>query len=381
MQQRTHDLGERVKELTGLYSISRVLDRHDISLEENLELIAEVLPPAWHYPEITCARITFDGRKFTTENFKETIWRQASEIIVHGEQVGVVEVYYLEEKPELDEGPFLKEERNLIDDIAARLAETIERKQAENETKQLRDELTHAERINTVGEMMAALAYELKQYLLTISNYAYSCVNKLHSGKNKPDAYLADMEMISKQASRASDLITHVQNFVNRNKPRKDTLDVNQLVREIVDLILIEANSSQVTIMLNLYDNLSSTKGDPIQLQQVILNLARNGIEAMQETDLSSRQLTIATAEHGDSMVAVTISDLGPGVSAKDEDKLFAHFFTTKAYGLGLGLSICRTIIEAHGGKIGFVPDIKMGTVVRFTLPISDESSQTTHQQ
>ena len=375
LQQRTHDLGERVKELTGLYSISRILDHQDISLEENLELIAEVLPPAWHYPEITCARITFDGREFTTENFKETIWRQASEIIVNGEQVGVVEVYYLEEKPELDEGPFLKEERNLIDDIAARLAETIEHKLMENETKQLREELTHVERINTVGEMTAALAYELKQYLLTISNYAYSCVNKLYSGKNEPDAYLADMESISKQAGRASDLLTHVQNFVHRKKPCKDTLDVNQLVREIVDLILTEANSSQVTIMLDLDDNLPSTKGDPIQLQQVILNLARNSIEAMQKTDLSSRRLTITTAEYEEGMVAVTISDLGSGVSTKDEDNLFTHFFTTKAHGLGLGLSICRTIIEAHGGKIGFVPDIKIGAVVRFTLPVDDEGS------
>lgn len=501
LQQHIHDLDERVKELTCLYSISKIFNRPNISLEENLEAVIGIFPPAWQYPEITCARIIFDSREFTTENFKETIWKQASDILVHEERVGTVEVFYLEEKPELEEGPFLKEERDLINDITIRLGETVEReqgkqaliesekryrnlieniglgislidtdynivmlnqaytqmfnkpihemagrkffeefkkkntiyaycpgtvametgepcdvetegvrddgscfpvhihafpvidkegvssgfveiiediterKQMESETKQLRDELAHVERVSTVGEMTATLAYELNQHLSAISSYAYGCINWLHSGEGEPDALLAAMEKISKQAGRASDLITHVQSFVCREEPRRETLDVNHVVRKITHLLKAEAHANQTAIMLDLKDDLPLIKGDLIQLQQVILNLARNGIEAMRKTDLSSRRLTITTTGHEGDMVAVAISDMGPGVSTEDENRLFTPFFTTKTHGLGLGLPICSTIVEAHGGSIGFVPNVKMGTVARFTLPVNEEGS------
>ena len=501
LQQRTHDLGERVKELTGLYSISRILERHDIPLEKYLELIVEVFPPAWQYSEITCARIIFNGREFITENFRETIWRQASDLIVHGERAGLVEVFYLEERPELDEGPFLKEERNLIADIAVRLGETIKRKQAEaqleaaearyrdlynnapdmyvsfdqqtatiiecnqtlataagytreeiigrsifdmyhpdgvenakkvfqlfvkkgeiknaelqlqrkdgskievsvnilavrdeegkilycksswrdisdrkqmeSETRQLREELIHVERVSTVGEMTAALANELNLHLSKIASYAYGCINRLNSGNVEPDKLLATVEMIPKQAGQASDLITHIRNFVRKEKPHREILEVNQLVREIVNLIIAEAHASETTIILNLNDNLPMIKGNPIKLQQVILNLVRNGIEAMSETDLSSRQITITTSVHSDSMVVVTISDGGPGVSPEEVDNMFIPFFTTKIRGLGLGLTICRSIVEENGGKIWFNQDVTMGTAVSFTVPISDKA-------
>ena len=137
LSQHAHDLGERFKELTGLYSLSKIFDRQGISLEETLQAAVEVLPPAWHYPEITCARITFDGRDFTTENFEKTVWRQASNIAIGEELVGAVEVFYLEEKPELDEGPFLREARILIDDIAARIGRNIDRKRTETELHKL----------------------------------------------------------------------------------------------------------------------------------------------------------------------------------------------------------------------------------------------------
>jgi len=493
LQQRTHDLGERVKELTGLYSISSIFERYDTTLEEGLEQIVEVFPPAWHYPEITCARITFDGREYTSKNYKETIWGQASDLIVYGERVGGIGVFYLEEKPELDEGPFLEEERNLINEIAGRLGEIIERKQAEakyrelynnapdmlvavdpksatiiecnqtiatatgytreeilgrsiidlyhpdsvkdaqktfqlflekgelknvelqllgkdgsrievsmngstvhdekgriiesrcswrditerkqmeNETKLLREELTHVERVSTAGEMTAILAHDLNQYLSTIASYAYGCINKLHFNKDEPDVMLKNMELITEQAGQATDLITQVQRFVRKDKPRWVSIDVNQLANEIAGLIMTEAHTSQVEIILDFNDDMPLIKGNPIELQQVILNLVRNGIEAMRDTDLSSRQLTITTAKHEGDMIAVAISDMGSGVSREDGDRLFAPFFTTKANGMGLGLTICRTIIEAHGGKINFVPDVKIGTVARFTLPVSEE--------
>ena len=131
LQKKTHDLGERVKELNCLYGISKLVEQQDISLAEIFQGAVDLIPPSWQYPEITCARVIIQGREWKTKNFRETIWKQASDIKVHGEPSGNLEVYYLEEKPEIDEGPFLREERNLIDAIAGLTGRIVERKQAE----------------------------------------------------------------------------------------------------------------------------------------------------------------------------------------------------------------------------------------------------------
>ena len=130
LQKKTHDLSERVKELNCLYGISKLVEQQDISLAEILQGIVDLIPPSWQYPEITCARVIIQGREWKTKNFPETIWKQASDIKVHGELSGNLEVYYLEEKPEIDEGPFLREERKLITAIAGLAGRIVERKQA-----------------------------------------------------------------------------------------------------------------------------------------------------------------------------------------------------------------------------------------------------------
>ena len=141
LQKRTYDLGERVKELDCLYSISKLVDIKDISLDEIFQGVVDIIPPGWQYPEITCARIIIEKQKYSTDNFKETEWKQASDIVVHGKKIGTIEVYYLEEKPEIDEGPFLKEERDLINAIAERMRRISERKKAEEALQKAHDEL------------------------------------------------------------------------------------------------------------------------------------------------------------------------------------------------------------------------------------------------
>ncbi|TEU10827.1 MAG: PAS domain S-box protein [Anaerolineales bacterium] len=154
LTKRTHDLGERVKELNCLYGISELVEKPDISLEELIQETVNLIPPAWQYPEITCARIILEGEEFTTEDFRETTWKQSSDIVVHGERIGTVEVYYLEERPESDEGPFLKEERDLLNVIAQRLGETIERMRAQKAMKE------YSERL---GEMVEERTRELRE--------------------------------------------------------------------------------------------------------------------------------------------------------------------------------------------------------------------------
>jgi hypothetical protein len=139
LEQISHSLGERIKELNCLYSISKLRERTDFSLEDILQAIVDLIPPAWQYPEITCARITFNGYEFTTINYKNTRWKLTCAIMVYSETIGTLEVCYLEEKSEIDEGPFLKEERSLISAVAERIAKFIEREWAEDEIKKLRN--------------------------------------------------------------------------------------------------------------------------------------------------------------------------------------------------------------------------------------------------
>lgn len=139
LKQVSFSLGERIKELNCLYCISKLRERTDFSLEDILQAIVDFIPPAWQYPEITCARIIFDGYDFTTNNYKNTRWKLTCHVMVYSERVGTLEVCYLEEKLELDEGPFLKEERHLIDAVAERIAKFIEREWAEDEIRKHRD--------------------------------------------------------------------------------------------------------------------------------------------------------------------------------------------------------------------------------------------------
>jgi len=154
LQQRTHTLAERVKELSCLYGISDLVEEKGALLEEILQGTVDLIPPAWKYPEVTCARITLDDQEFTTENLRETNWKQSSDLVVYGDYVGAVEVYYLEEKPESDEGPFLKEERSLVDAIAKRLSRITERVRAEEALKQRATQLAL---LNDVGARIAAV--------------------------------------------------------------------------------------------------------------------------------------------------------------------------------------------------------------------------------
>ncbi len=138
LRETTHNLGERVKELNCMYGISKLIEKENISVEKILQGTADIIPPSWQYPKITCAQVKLDGQSYRTKTFKETEWHQSQEIIVHGEKAGAVEIYYLEEKPEIDEGPFLKEERLLINAIAERLGHIAERYRAVDEVKILK---------------------------------------------------------------------------------------------------------------------------------------------------------------------------------------------------------------------------------------------------
>ncbi len=221
VKSRTHDLGKRVKEQTGLYSISVILRRLNITIEKAFELVVEIIPSAWHYPGFTCARITYNGLNFTTNKFKKTGWRQSTGITLYGKQVGEIEVYYLEEMPELDEGPFMKEERSLINSIATSLENFIIRKHTE---QSLHFALNEAEIANnTKSEFLASMSHELRTPLNAVLGFAqmlqFDPNNKLSQAQN-----------------------THVENILDGGN------HLLKLVNSILDLAKIEANQISLVI-------------------------------------------------------------------------------------------------------------------------------------
>lgn len=209
---KTHDLGERVKELNCLYSISKVIERLDISTEDMFQGVVNIIPPSWQYPEITCARIRIGNEAYITKNFQETTWRQTSNIVVQGEQIGEVDVFYLEEMPEIAEGPFLMEERHLIDEIVIRLAMVAERKKAEEQLKKLNQELLEKEELKTTLAMATTINHEINNPLTGVIGYTESLLSEEDlSEENKKE-----LKIVWEEANRIAEV---VKRFSKITKP------------------------------------------------------------------------------------------------------------------------------------------------------------------
>jgi len=230
LQKRTYDLGERVKELNCLYAISKIIDKQDISLGEAFQGIINLIPPAWQYPEIACAQVILEGRVFRTDNFKETIWKQSSDIIVYGNQIGTLEVFCREDKPEEDDGPFLKEERHLINAIARRLGELTEQKRAEEKIKDLAkfpsENPNPVLRVTKDGRLLYANAASLEQLAEWNSG-----VGKLMSG----ECYRMIMRSVNSGQNMLEEFTVKDRVFSFVIAPVADTDYVNLYGRDITD--------------------------------------------------------------------------------------------------------------------------------------------------
>jgi C4-dicarboxylate-specific signal transduction histidine kinase len=221
-------LRERIKELTCLYGIARLSAQHEITLEKILQGIAELLPPAWLYPEITYGKIILDGRSYTLPGFQEGQHKQKANIIIMGKKRGLVEVTYAEERPELDEGPFLKEERSLIDAIAREVAIIIERRETAQEKARLENQLMHADRLATIGQLAAGVAHELNEPLGNILGFAQLA----KKSSQLPKQAAEDIEKIVAASLHAREVVKKLMLFARQMPPQKTQVDLNQLVEE-----------------------------------------------------------------------------------------------------------------------------------------------------
>jgi PAS domain S-box-containing protein len=235
-------------------------------------------------------------------------------------------------------------------------------------------ELAHVTRVTTLGELTASISHEVNQPLAAVVNAAGACLRWLDGGTPNLDEARRALDWIIKEGNRASEVIRRVRALVNKTDIEKVPLDVSDIVREAIALVQREMDSHRVSLRMELALALPMILADRVQLQQVIINLVMNGIEAMQSVTDRPRELVIRSQQDETDRVLVTVMDTGVGIFAENADRLFNAFFTTKSSGMGMGLSICRSIVEAHGGRLWTTANVPHGATFQFILPVNADT-------
>lgn len=249
--------------------------------------------------------------------------------------------------------------------------EVEERRRAEEQLQCHQAELAHVARLSTMGEMVAELAHELNQPLSAISSYAQACQRLLRLGAaDHAESLVTSLAQVAEQADRAAGIIRRLKRFVTKAKPVQVALDVNELVRDVGELMQLDARQAKVVVHFDLFDGLPPVVGDRIQIEQVMVNLMRNAFEAMRGAQATPCELTVRTSVEDGRRIRVEVRDTGCGIGPDTHARLFDRFFTTKADGMGMGLPISQSIIESHGGRLWAESNPDRGATFFFTLPM-----------
>jgi signal transduction histidine kinase len=341
-------LRERVKELTCLHGISQIIRQPSIPLEEVLRRSVELLPPAFQYPGLAAARILFDGLSIATARWPgeagdRTALRAA--IPVGGKQRGWIEVAYFAETPEVGENPFLPEEQHLLDGVAKQIGLLVESRQAEEDRRRMEEQLRHADRLATIGELASGVAHELNEPLGNILGFAQ--LARKCSGL--PESAAQDLERIVQASLHAREVVKKLLIFSRQLPTRKSLISLNQVVGDGLYFLESRCHKEGIELERRLAPDLPDIVADPAQLNQVLVNLVVNSIQAMPR----GGRLTVATGFDREE-VSLAVEDTGVGMDERVRRQIFLPFFTTKevGQGTGLGLSVVHGIVTAHGGII-----------------------------
>jgi signal transduction histidine kinase len=380
LQELAASLTERVKELNCLYGISHLFENGNLSEDEMLRGVLDFVPLAWQYPEVTCARIKFRKKVFETSNFKQTDWRQSQIILINGKALGKIEVFYLAERPPSDEGPFLREERHLLDVIAERLGHAIERnmamesvKKSYKREKDLREQLQDEMRVRV--DFTRKLIHEQKTpltALIATSQLLYDETRGERLGKLAK--YIFDSA--TSLNGRIDELHDIVRGEIGILKIRPEAIRLDLLLQGVMGEIRALAEQSGLTVELNLEPGLPIVTADEDRVRQVVLNLINNAFKYAKEG-----KKVIIKAERLKNEVQVEVRDFGPGIPPERQESLFKagyHLVNPDegSGGLGIGLALCKAIVELHGGKIWVKSQPGRGSSFYFTLPLAPASDQ-----
>jgi two-component system NtrC family sensor kinase len=362
-------LRERVKELSCLYRINQVFETFAGSPHEAFQRIVELIPPAWQYPEIASARIVVQGRPYQTPDFEEGGPRQAAEVVSGGQCKGIVEVVYREKRPPRDEGPFLKEERSLLEAIARQMAVIVEHQEAEEERASLQKQLMRADRLATIGQLAAGVAHELNEPLSSILGFA----QLVKKNPGLPDETAHDIQKIVAASLHAREIIRKLLLFARQTPTRREPTDLNTVVSDALGLFEHRFKQEGVELVCSLCPKAPEITADASQLTQVVVNLVVNALQAMPE----GGRLTVET-DAQDGHVFCIVEDTGVGMTEDILDRLFVPFFTTKEVnqGTGLGLPVVHGIVTSHGGTIEVKSKPGVGTRFTIRLPIDSNPEQ-----
>jgi PAS domain S-box-containing protein len=264
---------------------------------------------------------------------------------------------------------------DLMATLGSQIGQFIERKRAEGAFRTAQMELAHVTRVATLGEMTASIAHEINQPLGALVNNAGACLAWLDA--ENLEEVRNSVELVMDNAHRASEIITRIRALVRKSAPQKDWLDINQIIREVIGLAQSEVLRNQIALEMRLSIDVPLVFADRIELQQVMLNLMMNAIEAMTQVS-GPRELLISSRADSPKSVVVVVRDSGAGLDSKSLERLFEPFYTTKPKGMGMGLAICRSITEAHGGRIWATTNPDRGASFHFSLPTSEELQSST---
>ena len=355
-------LAERVKELSCLYGLARLLDPPDRAVEEVLQGVAELLPPAWLHAQDASARIEYAGNEYFSPGYRAGGQTQSAVLMVSGKQSGKVEVSYAEEKPELDEGPFLAEERILLDNVARQIAQRIERYQYETEKKQIMDKLRRADQLAMMGQLAATVAHEINEPLTSILGYAQLAAKS----PELPPQISNDIAKVVSISLHLREIVRKTLHFSRRMPPKTNKVELNEAVKETMELFEWRCQREGIKLELKLAERELIIMADPGQIRQIITNLMVNAIQAMAKGGI----LRLKTFGQRD-RAGFSVEDTGPGIPGDIMDKIFIPFFSTKeaGSGTGLGLSVVHDIVTEMGGRIDVHSEAGSGTIFEVGFP------------